>query len=328
MDAIPKTDQVFAAFKKAVTELYVFTYILGDVESPDDEIAVDFMSELQDCCELCDNCKVTVEDVCSECWAICKSLDDLPKVRDLLIVRYNGACEYSEEVFEREYMDETLGFLERLRDEDYISWQQYEHFCDVLYHIHNFVIDWNERFDELFTYLGESIDKGLFGYSPIEEYRENLEEAQLTGNGQQSNQAADAKISNQEIEQAVNDPRKENKKQTASEIPTIRNTDKERLVFGNALKKQYMTLENGRYKWSESKSLLAYMCGRLYCDDRIKEDESDYSMKYVKGYSQMPAKEVKNLFGIDVASNRYAINGPPRYSWKVDDLFKNNEASR
>lgn len=111
-------------------------------------------------------------------------------------------------------------------------------------------------------------------------------------------------------------------------IPTIYDADKEKLVFGNALQKQYMSLNNGCYNWILTKSLLAYMCGRLYCGDRIKEDESDYSKKYIKGSTQMPAQEVKTLFGVDVASNRYSLKVPPRNSWKVDELFKNNGASK
>ncbi len=122
-------------------------------------------------------------------------------------------------------------------------------------------------------------------------------------------------------------PEPQHQEQTASTIPTIHDTDKERLVFGNALQKQYMTLQNGCYKWILSKSLLAYMCGRLYCGDRIKEDDSDYSTEYIKGTIQMPAQEVKALFGADVASNRYSIHTPPRNSWKIDELFKKNGAS-
>lgn len=120
----------------------------------------------------------------------------------------------------------------------------------------------------------------------------------------------------------------QNKQDIPQEIQTIHDTDKERLVFGNALQKQYMTLQNGCYKWILRKSLLAYMCGRLYCGDRIKEDDSDYSTEYIKGKNQMPAKEVKALFGDDVASNRYSIRTPPRDSWKIDELFKKNGASK
>lgn len=115
---------------------------------------------------------------------------------------------------------------------------------------------------------------------------------------------------------------------TATKIPTIKDTDKEKLVFGNALQKQYMSLNNGCYRWSLAKSLLAYMCGRLYCGDRIKEDDSSYNQVYIKGNTQMPAQEVKDLFGVDVASNRYSLKSPPRNSWKVDELFKSNGANK
>lgn len=145
----------------------------------------------------------------------------------------------------------------------------------------------------------------------------------------QPEQTTDAQSLNPEPEQAAPEPQQEHTEPTASTIPTINDTDNEKLVFGNALQKQYMTLQEGCYKWTLTKSLLAYMCGRLYCGDRIKEDKTDYTKEYVKGNTQMPAQEVKTLFGgADVASNRYSIKAPPRNSWKVDELFKSNGASR
>lgn len=145
----------------------------------------------------------------------------------------------------------------------------------------------------------------------------------------QPEQTTDAQSLNPEPEQAAPEPQQEHQEATTSTIPTINDTDKEKFVFGNALQKQYMKLKNGCYIWTLTKSLLAYMCGRLYCGDRIKEDATDYSKEYVRGNTQMSAKEVKALFGgVDVASNRYSIKAPPRNSWKVDELFKNNGASK
>lgn len=158
------------------------------------------------------------------------------------------------------------------------------------------------------TEVGQLVQSRLFGNEP-----------EQANNGQ----TTDAQSLNPEPQQEQPEP-----EQTASTIPTINDTDKEKLVFGNALQKQYMSLKNGCYKWTLTKSLLAYMCGRLYCGDKIKEDSSDYSQKYIKGNTQMPAKEVKALFGVDVASNRYSIKAPPRNSWKVDELFKSNGASK
>lgn len=139
----------------------------------------------------------------------------------------------------------------------------------------------------------------------------------------QSEETTDAQSLNPEPQQEKPNP------EPPQTILTINDTDKEKLVFGNALQKQYMSLNDGCYKWTLAKSLLAYMCGRLYCGDRIKEDDSDYSKEYIKGNTQMPAQEVKTLFGgVDVASNRYSIKAPPRNSWKVDELFKSNGASK
>lgn len=151
----------------------------------------------------------------------------------------------------------------------------------------------------------------------IEAYKENLE---IPHREQATTDAQSLNPEPQQEQQRI--------EQTASTILTINDTDKKKFVFGNALQKQYMSLDNGSYKWTLSKSLLAYLCGRLYCGDRIKEDESDYRTEYIKGRTQMPAQEVKALFGVDVASNRYSIKTPPRNSWKVDELFKSNGASK
>lgn len=117
------------------------------------------------------------------------------------------------------------------------------------------------------------------------------------------------------------------KQEQPQDLPTIGNTDKERLVFGNAIKKQYMSLEDGCYKWNLSQRLLAYMCGRLYCNDRVKED--DYESKLNKGQTPFPERKAKDLFGgVNVANNRRRMKDPPRNFWWVDDLFKNDGASK
>lgn len=172
---------------------------------------------------------------------------------------------------------------------------------------------WTENPRRIETWLKYCKEKGVL------EQRENAE-VSLSVFERAIKRIADNTLSLQEQPQT---------EQAAPTIPTIYNTEKEKLVFGNALKKQYMSLDNGCYKWALSKSLLSYMCGRLYCGDRIKEDKNDYSMEYIKGNTQMPAQEVKALFdGIDVASNRYSLKAPPRNSWKVDELFKDNRASK
>lgn len=50
-------------------------------------------------------------------------------------------------------------------------------------------------------------------------------------------------------------------------------------VFAKAIEAGYMKEEDSHYKWNESKVLLAYMCGRIYCGDypeRLKMETKTY----------------------------------------------------
>lgn len=106
-------------------------------------------------------------------------------------------------------------------------------------------------------------------------------------------------------------------------IITINNTDLEISVFSKAITKGYIILKpDGTYEWNKTNRLLAYMCGRLYCGDRVKEDKSDYTTEYKKGRGKLPAKELKNLFGVDVGKTRDNIDVPEHYDI-IDELFKN-----
>ena len=110
----------------------------------------------------------------------------------------------------------------------------------------------------------------------------------------------------------------------AKDIPTIAKTDKEYLMFGGALLKQYMYLENDHYHWTLSKALLAFMCGYIYCGDYIKEENDNKELK--KGNTQLPVEDVNKLFpGMKVDSNRYVQKAPPRNSWKIEALIKDTK---
>lgn len=105
------------------------------------------------------------------------------------------------------------------------------------------------------------------------------------------------------------------------QIPIITGTEQEIAIFAKAISKGYMVQNGNGYKWNLTKSLCAYMCGRLYCGDWIKEDETDYSRELIKGYAQLPRKELKGLFGFDVGANRGTMKEPPRNVYKIEDLF-------
>lgn len=105
------------------------------------------------------------------------------------------------------------------------------------------------------------------------------------------------------------------------ELPTLNGTTEEFKIFGRAVEEELMRIEGNGYKWNLTKSLLAYMCGRLYCRDRVIEDESDYSATLSKSKRQLPANGLKKLFGVDVANNRNQLKAPPRGYNKIDKLW-------
>ena len=67
---------------------------------------------------------------------------------------------------------------------------------------------------------------------------------------------------------------KGNKEMKLPEFPDELNTDKAKKIFSKAVKAGLMQpLSNGSgYQWNRSNAMLAYLCGKIYCGDRIKQD--------------------------------------------------------
>lgn len=114
----------------------------------------------------------------------------------------------------------------------------------------------------------------------------------------------------------------------------------EQRVYYNAILNNWIKVsdDNKAYIWERKNpvKLLAYMCGRLYCGDIVKDDKTakpddfgDYPKKLYKGARMEHTKEIKILFsGIDVANNRYQLKDtPPDNYWKIDKLFEVDETS-
>ena len=69
---------------------------------------------------------------------------------------------------------------------------------------------------------------------------------------------------------------------------------------------------------------------KLWIDRAIVGEQYPTIANYLDSAKQetdLQTGEVKDLFGVDVASNRYSLKSPPRNSWKVDELFKSNGAN-
>ena len=108
-------------------------------------------------------------------------------------------------------------------------------------------------------------------------------------------------------------------------IPKKLDTDKAKNIFDKAIQAGLMVrTETGRYHWEKSIALLAYMCGRLYCGDRIVKDiTSDNMIK--KGSDYFPETDLNQLFqtkNLGQSHQQLKDKRPPIGHKCVDDLFQ------
>lgn len=108
-------------------------------------------------------------------------------------------------------------------------------------------------------------------------------------------------------------------------LPERLNTELANKVFAQALEAGYMKLEGPHYKWAESKVLLAYMCGRIYCGDypeRLKMETKTY---WKFGMELFPDTELCALFDTsDIRQsrqNRKDLTVPKNFQ-KIDIFFE------
>ena len=103
------------------------------------------------------------------------------------------------------------------------------------------------------------------------------------------------------------------------------NTELAKKVFGKAIEAGYMEECGSHYKWNESKVLLSYMCGRIYCGDypeRLKMETKTY---WKFGTELFPDTELCVLFATsDIGQsrqNRKDLTVPKNFH-KIDIFFK------
>ncbi len=104
------------------------------------------------------------------------------------------------------------------------------------------------------------------------------------------------------------------------------NTELAVKVFAKAIEAGYMNEKDYHYKWNDSKVLLAYMCGRIYCGD--KPVYSDMDEKAFWKFGRMgvfPDTELSNLFEMpdlgQSRSNRKDLAVPAK-SKEIDKFFE------
>lgn len=103
------------------------------------------------------------------------------------------------------------------------------------------------------------------------------------------------------------------------------NTELARKVYAEAIEAGFMEECGSHYKWKESKVLLAYMCGRIYCGDypeRLKMETKTY---WKFGAEFFPDTELGSLFDVsDIGQsrqNRKDLTVPKNFQ-KIDIFFE------
>ena len=97
-------------------------------------------------------------------------------------------------------------------------------------------------------------------------------------------------------------------------------------VFAKAIESGYMNEKGSHYKWNDSKVLLAYMCGRIYCGDKPEYSEMDEKSYWKFGrMGVFPDTELSNLFEMpdlgQSRSNRKDLAVPAK-SKEIDKFFE------
>jgi hypothetical protein len=108
------------------------------------------------------------------------------------------------------------------------------------------------------------------------------------------------------------------------EIPEELQTHEAKSIFEKAIKAGLMvSTETGCYQWQKSTALLAYMCGRLFCGDRIVKDIAGEDV-IQKGSDYFPETVLNQLFqtkNLGQSHQQLKDKRPPRGHECVDDLF-------
>lgn len=103
-------------------------------------------------------------------------------------------------------------------------------------------------------------------------------------------------------------------------------TELARKVFAKAIEAGYMKEDGTHYIWNESKVLLAYMCGRIYCGDKPTASNIDDREFWKFGRTAFfPDTELNNLFDVSglgqSRSNRKDLPVPTK-STEIDKFFE------
>ena len=99
-----------------------------------------------------------------------------------------------------------------------------------------------------------------------------------------------------------------------------------RKIFAKAIEAGYMEEVGSHYEWILNKVLLAYMCGRIYCEDYPEKTKYDDKVFWMPGRVELfPGTELDKLFNMkDLTQSRHSRKNKaaPVGSEKIDKLFE------
>ncbi len=97
-------------------------------------------------------------------------------------------------------------------------------------------------------------------------------------------------------------------------------------VFAKAIKEGYIVVNGNHYQWTLNKVLLAYMCGRIYCEDYPEKTMYDEKLFWMPGRVELfPGADLDKLFNMtDITQSRHTRKNKaaPTGSEKIDKLFE------
>lgn len=109
-------------------------------------------------------------------------------------------------------------------------------------------------------------------------------------------------------------------------LPSRLDTELARKIFDKAIEEGYITIDDDHYEWTLNKVLLAYMCGRIYCEDYPEKTIYDEKAYWMPGRVELfPGTELDKLFNMkDLTQSRHTRKNKaaPTGSEKIDKLFE------
>ena len=92
-------------------------------------------------------------------------------------------------------------------------------------------------------------------------------------------------------------------------LPPRLDTELARKIFDKAIEEGYIIIDDDHYEWTLNKVLLAYMCGRIYCEDYPEKTIYDEKMYWMPGRVELfPGTELDKLFNMKDLTQSEGVN--------------------